>query len=69
MPAYRLYGDTALDKLCMILVYRELDLHLNEIGSILDTPDYDRNRVFEHQIRLIQERTEKLQNRMTLPLR
>ena len=62
---YRLYDDTALDKLYMILVYRELGLHLNEIGSILDAPDYDRNRVLEHQIQLMQERVEKLQNRIS----
>ena len=62
---YRLYDDTALDKLYMILVYRELALSLNEIGSILDAPDYDRNRVLEHQIKLMQERIEKLQNRIS----
>ena len=33
---YRRYDDTALDKLYMILVYRELGLPLNEIGGILD---------------------------------
>ena len=62
---YRLYDDTALDKLYMILVYRELGLPLNEIGSILDAPDYDRNRVLEHQINLMQECVEKLQNRIS----
>ena len=62
---YRLYDDGALDKLYMILVYRELGLSLNEIGSILDAPDYDRNRVLEHQIKLMQERIEKLQNRIS----
>ena len=62
---YRLYDDAALDKLYMILVYRELGLSLNEIGNILDAPDYDRNRVLEHQIQLMQERVEKLQNRIS----
>ena len=62
---YRLYDDTALDKLYMILVYRELGLSLHEIGSILDAPDYDRNWVLEHQIKLMQERVEKLQNRIS----
>ena len=62
---YRLYDDGALDKLYMILVYRELGLSLNEIGSILAAPDYDRNRVLEHQIKLMQERIEKLQNRIS----
>ena len=62
---YRLYDDGALDKLYMILVYRELGLSLNEISSILDTPNYDRNRVLEHQIKLMQERIEKLQSRIS----
>ena len=62
---YRMYDDAALDKLYMILVYRELGLPLDEIGSILDAPDYDRNRVLEHQIQLTQERIEKLQNRIS----
>ena len=62
---YRLYDGGALDKLYMILVYRELGLSLNEIGSILDAPDYDRNRVLEHQIQMMQERVEKLQNRIS----
>lgn len=62
---YRLYDDAALDKLYMILVYRELGLSLNEIDSVLDAPDYDRNRVLEHQIKLMQERIEKLQNRIS----
>ena len=63
---YRLYDDAALDKLYMILVYRELGLCLSEIGRILEAPDYDRNRVLEHQIQLMQERIEKLQNRISL---
>ena len=62
---YRLYDDGALDKLYMILVYRELGLSLSEIGSILDALDYDQNRVLEHQIKLMQERIEKLQNRIS----
>ena len=62
---YRLYDDGALDKLYMIQVYRELGLSLDEIGTILDAPDYDRNRVLEHQIKLMQERIEKLQNRIS----
>ena len=62
---YRLYDAAALDKLYMILVYRELGLSLNEIGSVLDAPDYDRNRDLEHQIQLMQERVEKLQNQIS----
>ncbi len=63
---YRLYDKTALERLYMILVYRELGLRLQTIGEILDAPDYDRNRVLEHQIRLMQEKVSKLQNRISL---
>ena len=63
---YRLYDDIALERLYMILVYRELGLSLREISDILDASDYDRNRVLEHQIQLMQERIDQLQNRITL---
>lgn len=63
---YRLYDDTALEKLYMILVFRELGLSLKEIAGILHAPDYDRNRVLEKQIALMQERVGKLQDRIAL---
>lgn len=63
---YRMYDHTALEKLNMILVFRELGLSLREIGRILHAPDFDRNRVLEKQIDLMQERIAKLQNRITL---
>lgn len=63
---YRLYDEAAIERLYRILVYRELGLQLQVIGEILDAPDYDRNRVLEHQIRLMEEKANKLQNRMSL---
>ena len=36
---YRLYDDTALERLYMILVFRELGLSLKEITGILQAPD------------------------------
>ena len=63
---YRLYDEVALDRLYMILVYRELGLSLKEISDILDAPDYDRNQVLEHQIALMQDKISKLQNRIAL---
>ena len=62
---YRLYDEAALERLYMILVFRELDLSLKEIAAILDSPDYDRNRVLEQQIATMQAKIEKLQNRIT----
>ena len=63
---YRLYDDAAIEKLYMILVFRELGLSLKQIADILHAPDYDRNRCLERQIKLMQERVGKLQNRITL---
>ena len=63
---YRLYDDAALEKLYMILVFKELGLSLKEISDILHAPDYNRNRCLEKQIKLMQDRVEKLQNRITL---
>jgi DNA-binding transcriptional MerR regulator len=63
---YRLYDDEALEKLSMILVFKELGLSLKEIADILHAPDYDRNQILEKQIALMQERIGKLQNRIAL---
>ena len=63
---YRLYDDEAVEKLYLILVFRELGLSLKEIADILHAPDFDRNRVLERQIHLMQERVGKLQNRIAL---
>ena len=63
---YRLYDDAAMEKLYMILVFRELGLSLKEVESILHAPDYDRNRVLERQIALMQERVGKLHDQITL---
>jgi DNA-binding transcriptional MerR regulator len=38
---YRLYGDKELLRLQQILFYKELDFSLEEIGRILDSPDFD----------------------------
>ena len=63
---YRLYDNAALEKLSMILVFRELGLSLKEIARILHAPDYDRNRCLEQQIKRMQERIDKLQDRIAL---
>ena len=63
---YRLYDDTAIEKLYLILVFRELGFSLKEIAGILHAPDYDRNRVLKNQIKLMQERVGKLQDRIAL---
>lgn len=61
---YRLYDDAALERLYMILVFRELGLPLKSIQRILDAPDYDRNRALEQQIEVMEQKITHLQNRM-----
>lgn len=63
---YRLYDDAALEKLSMILIFRELGLSLKEIADILHAPDYDRNLCLEKQIKLMQEKVGKLQDQIAL---
>ena len=66
VAGYRLYDGAAIEKLYMILVFRELGLSLKEIADILHAPDYDRNRVLEKQVNLMQARICKLQDRIAL---
>lgn len=63
---YRLYDDTALERLQHILLFRELEFSLKEIRDILDSPDFDRNRALEQQIHLLELRKEHLQNLIDL---
>ncbi len=59
---YRLYDEEALEKLYLILIYRELGFPLKEIGGILQSDDYDRNRILERQIALLEQKKTHLQN-------
>lgn len=59
---YRLYDDTALERLQCILLFRELEFPLKEIKGILDSPSFDRNRALEQQITLLEMKKEHLEN-------
>lgn len=61
---YRLYDDDALERLYFILIFREIGFPLKEIRGILDAPDFDRNRVIQEQIELMQKKVEHLKNRI-----
>ena len=62
---YRLYDADALERLYLIIVYRELGFSLKKIAEILDAPDFDRNRALEEQIALLDQKREQIQNRIT----
>ena len=59
---YRLYDDTALERLQQILLFRELEFPLKDIKGILDAPDFDQNKALEQQIELLTMRKEHLEN-------
>ena len=46
---YRYYGEEELLRLQQILIHRELDIPLAEIGAILDAPGFDRLAVLQEQ--------------------
>lgn len=50
---YRLYDDTALERLQTILLFRELQFPLKEISRILDSPEFDPVAALEQQITLL----------------
>lgn len=63
---YRLYDDAALEKLQNILLFRELQFPLKEIKGILDSPNFDRDKALEQQIKLLELKKEQIQNLIVL---
>lgn len=63
---YRLYDDTALQRLQSILLFKELEFSLKEIKEILESPDFDWRKALEQQIHLLELRKEHLQNLIDL---
>lgn len=59
---YRYYDEAALERLYLILLFREIGFPLKEIQGILDAPDYDRNRILEQQAELLEAKKAHLQN-------
>lgn len=59
---YRLYDDTALEKLQQILLFRELEFPLKDIKKILSDPNFDRGKALEQQIELLTMKKEHLEN-------
>lgn len=58
---YRLYDEAALERLYLILLFRELGFRLKDTRGILDAPDFDRNRVLERQIELLERKQRHLE--------
>ncbi len=63
---YRLYDDTALEKLQQILFFRELDLPLKEIANILNDPSFDRYKALENHRKLLLMKQKRLDGLLRL---
>ena len=63
---YRLYDDTALEKLQQILLFRELEFPLKDVKKIIESPSFDRGKALEQQITLLMLKKEHLENLIDL---
>lgn len=57
---YRIYGQAQVDRLQQILFYRELNVSLEEIGRILDAPDYQPEVALQSHLQLLLQRKDEL---------
>ncbi len=62
---YRLYDDTALERLQQIMLFRELEFPLKEIKAIMSDPHFDRQKALDQQIELLKLRREHLDDLIT----
>ncbi len=63
---YRLYDDTALERLGQILFFRELDFALADIKRIIDSPSFDKHRAMESHRELLLLKAKRLERLITL---
>lgn len=66
---YRLYDESAIERLHMIRLYRELEFPLAEIRSILDSPDFHPIAALDDQIALLTLRRDRLDGLIRLARR
>lgn len=58
---YRLYNDEALETLRQILFFREFEIPLKEIKSIIENPVFDRNQILQLQRKMLSAKKERLE--------
>jgi DNA-binding transcriptional MerR regulator len=58
---YRQYSAADLDRLHQVLLYRELGFRLEEVTTLLDSPDADPEAHLRRQHRLLRDRLERTQ--------
>ena len=63
---YRLYDENSLERLQIILLFRELEFPLKDIKRIIDNPGFDTAKAIEQQIKLLELRREHIDNLLLL---
>lgn len=57
---YRYYDDEALKRLRQILFFREYEVPLGQIKSILDNPELDQNQILRYQMKMLETKRDRL---------
>lgn len=57
---YRVYGGAEVDLLQQILLYREMDVPLEEISKILHAPNFDRKVALQNHLRALSDHRDRL---------
>lgn len=58
---YRLYDDKALENLQQILFFREFDIPLKEIKSVMENPALDRNQILQMQRKMLEAKKKRME--------
>lgn len=58
---YRLYDDKALETLQQVLFFREFDIPLKEIKSVMENPAFDRNQILQMQRKMLAAKKERME--------
>ncbi|MDE6319185.1 MAG: MerR family transcriptional regulator, partial [Lachnospiraceae bacterium] len=58
---YRLYDDKALETLQQILFFREFDIPLKEIRSVMENPALDRIQILQMQRKMLTAKKERME--------
>ncbi len=57
---YRVYGEKEIDKLQQILFFRELDMSLTDIKTLLASPSFDRLQALNSHLSALKQRRKRL---------
>lgn len=57
---YRLYDGKALERLQEIMFFKELEIPLEDIKTIMDNPDYDREQALLAQKKMLEQKRNRL---------